>query len=80
MKYSIKETTQKATTSVKRIVTNGEAFAQAVALLIVAGFSYYATLKLSLNVYALYAVRGAIAIIALRGTYEFIRFLDAERR
>lgn len=74
MKDKIKKTKDTS----KRVVTNAEQFVQAVALLTIASFSYWAiqqsALKLAKPVY--WAVLAALIVVGLRGAYELVRFLD----
>lgn len=72
----IKKKTTEFTATAKRIFDNFEQFVQAVALLTVATFSYYATKQLALNEFVEIFVTVALAVIGLRGAYEFFRFLD----
>lgn len=74
----VKETTNQVTTNAKRVVTNGEQFVQAVALLTVAGFSYWALGKVQVPQVGRVVVLVALVIIGLRGTVEFIKFLNKE--
>lgn len=60
----------------QRVLNNGEQAVQAVSLLTVAVFSYYALTKLQLNWLAKDVVLVALIIIGLRGAYEFVQFLD----
>jgi hypothetical protein len=65
-----------ATSATKRIIQNAEQFVQAVSLLVVAGFSYYAQSRVGLSNPARLAVIVALVIIGLRGAVEFINFLN----
>lgn len=72
----VKESVANATQTTKRVATNGEQFVQAVALLIVAGFSYYALQQLEVGEYSELTVTVALVVIGLRGFVELFRFLD----
>lgn len=74
----MKKQLQSTVKSTQRVAKNGETFIQATALLIVAGFSYYATRELNLNNALELIVVVSLVIIGLRGFYEFVKFLDRE--
>lgn len=75
--------TTKATKGInrtKRFAQNVEAFVQAVAMLVLVTFAFWSTRQLELNKAVRYVVVTALVVIGLRGGYEFIKFLDAERK
>lgn len=74
----MKEKLNTVVKTTQRIVRNGEQFIQAVALLVVAGFSYYASSRLHLNAFTLTVVDIALIIIGVRGAFELVKFLDKE--
>lgn len=81
----MKEKTTKAKTKVTkttqataRVVKNGEMFVQAVALLVLAGFAYF-QLKEVTNDVLYYAVLASLIVVGLRGSVEFITFLNKEK-
>lgn len=74
MKDKIKESYSRG----KRVVSNAEQFVQAVALLVVAGFSYNELRQEHLPTVVQYTVLAALVIIGLRGAIELIKFLDRE--
>jgi hypothetical protein len=65
---------------VKRFTKNVETFVQAVSMLVLTTFAFWSTRQLQLNQMVRYVVVTALVIIGLRGMYEFVRFLDAERK
>ena len=74
----IKQQAKSTAKSTQRVIRNGETFIQAVSLLVVASFSYYATRELNLNSALELVVVVALVVIGLRGFYEFVKFLDRE--
>lgn len=82
MKESIKKRTNKAYKDTKRVSANAEQFVQAVALLIVVGFGFWALGQLQddLTDIPYRVVQAALVVMGVRGAYEFIKFLDAERK
>lgn len=76
MVKEIKTKVTTLTTRIKRVIDNLEQFVQAVSLLTVASFSYYATRELQLNTVVEVLVISALVVIGLRGAYEFFKFLD----
>lgn len=66
--------------AVKQFKKNTEVFVQAVAMLILAGFAFYALRQLEVAEPVQWAVVTALVIIGLRGAVEFIRFMGAERK
>lgn len=76
----IKENVTKVTNTSKRVINNGEAFVQACSLLVVSAFSYWALHQIHVAEPLQWVVTTALVVIGVRGTYEFIRFLDAERK
>lgn len=75
----LKKTAQETVNNTKRVVHNGEAFVQAVALLTIAAFSYYALQNMDLNTQLEWVVTVALVVIGLRGAYEFVSFLNKEK-
>lgn len=73
---NVRNRTTLAVAHTKRVADSLEQFVQAVALLTVASFSYYATRQLNLNEFVEIFVTGALVVIGLRGFIEFIKFLD----
>lgn len=74
MKFSIKNQVDHG----KRIAANSEQFVQAVALLIVSGFSYWALTQVKVPRLGYYTILAALVVIGLRGLVEFVKFLDKE--
>lgn len=73
---NIKKQAKASIDSTKRVLLNGEIFIQAVSLIVVAAFSYYALQQLEMNRYAEVVITAALVIIGLRGFVEFFKFLD----
>lgn len=73
---SVKKKATEVATTTKRVSGNLEQFVQAVSLLTVAVFSYYATKELDLNQAVEIFVTGSLVVIGLRGCFEFFKFLD----
>lgn len=72
----MKDKAKQAKDNTTNVLRNAEQLAQASALLIVAGFSYWALGQLDLPKLAYYTVLGALVIIGLRGAVEFVKFLN----
>lgn len=75
----IKEIKYKATVAKEhtgRTTRNLERFVQAVALLVVGGWAFYALGQIELHETIVWIIRVSIAIIGLRGSYEFFKFFD----
>lgn len=76
---SIKTKASTAVVTSKRIASNGESLVQAISLLVVAGFSYWALHQIqTIPELAQWVVTGALVVIGLRGFYEFFKFLDKQ--
>lgn len=75
---TIKQRTNKAVATGKRVFNNAEQFIMAIALLVVAVSAYDYQRQVQLNDYARAVVVVSLVIIGLRGTYELIRFLDKD--
>lgn len=73
---SIKDKTTEVTTSAKRVVKNSEQFIQASALVVLAGFGWYALHKLHVSQVTSWVVTVALVICALRAFVEYVKFLD----
>ena len=73
---AVKVKTVETVKTTARIVKNAEYLVQAIALIIVSVFAVYAAKKLNLPTFGYYTVIGSAAVIGLRGSYEFIRFLN----
>lgn len=72
MKYQLKNGVAKA----KRVALSGEQFVQASALVVLAGFAWYALHKLHVSPVTSWVVTVALVICALRAFVEYVRFLD----
>ena len=75
----IKEQATQAKTDLATAYKNGERLVQAVSLLTISGFSAYALRELTVHPTLQYVVIAALSVIALRGAWEFFRFL-AEKK
>lgn len=75
MKYA-KDKAVQVKSTFQRVTRNLEQFIQASALLILAGFSLWALKQVEIHQAAEWVVTGAIAVIALRGAWEFFNFLN----
>jgi hypothetical protein len=78
MKYSIKDKTKEVVTTTKRVITNSERFVQGTALLVTSGYNYYDLTIRPVAEVEFYIRAAATVVIALRGAYELIRFLDKD--
>lgn len=74
----VKQEAAKAAKSTKRVISNGEQFVQAIALLTTSIFSYSQLHAHSFNTAIQWVVTGALAVIGIRGAFELIKFLDKE--
>lgn len=77
------KTKQKVTETVnttKRVVENAEKFVQAIALLVLVGFSYSNLHKVNLSEAYQWVITGALVIVGLRAFVELVKFLDTERK
>lgn len=74
----VKKTVSETVETTSRVIKNGEILVQAVALIVIAGFSY-TRLKDVTNDYAYYAVLASLIVVGLRGAVEFIGFLSKEK-
>lgn len=72
----VKEKTNEVVTTTKRVISNGESFIQAVSLLVIAGFSYWALHQIKVAEPLQWVVTAALVVIGLRGLFEFFKFLD----
>lgn len=74
----VKQDVKKVTQSTKRVLSNGEQFIQATALLITAGFAYNQLHAHKFDVAIQWVVTASLVVIGLRGAYELIKFLDRD--
>lgn len=72
----MKEKATQVLDNAKNVIKNAEQLAQAIALLTVAVFSYYALGHIELNDVVYGVVIASLAIIGLRGSAEFLSFLN----
>lgn len=80
MKDKLTNKANKGINSIKQFKQNTEIFVQAVAMLTLAGFSFWALRQIDVPEAVRIAVVTALVIIGLRGAVEFIKFMGAERK
>lgn len=72
----VKQTVTQGVTTTKNVILNAEQFIQAVALLVIAAFSYWALQHITVGRVAYWGTVAALVVVGLRGTVEFVKFLD----
>ena len=80
MKDKLVTKASKGISRTKRFANNVENFVQAVSMLTLVTFCFWALRQIEINNTLRYVVVTALVVIGLRGAYEFIKFLDAERK
>lgn len=74
----VKEQAATTVATAKRVALNGEQFIQASALVILAGFGWYALHKLRVSPVTSWVVTIALVICGLRAAVEYVKFLSKE--